>query len=54
MSTAYRKRQKLIRAEKKRRGPNGLIHGQIPPMDFKRLMTEFHVRKISTESYAKE
>ena len=38
MSIAYRKRLKLIRAEKKRRGHSGLIHGQIPPMDFKRLM----------------
>ena len=54
MSTAYRKRKKVIRDEKRHRGPSGLVHGQIPLMDFKRLMTEFHVRKISTESYAKE
>ena len=38
MSTAYRKRKKAIRDEKKRRGPGGLLHGQIPPKDFERLM----------------
>ena len=34
MSTAYRKRKKAIRDEKKRRGPGGLLYGHIPPKDF--------------------
>ena len=54
MSTAYRKRKKVIRDEKRHRGSSGLIHGQIPLMDFKRLMTEFHVRKIDAITHEKE
>ena len=53
MSTAYRKRRKAIRDEKRRRGPGGLFFGQIPEMDFKRLMAEFHVREIIEKTPAK-
>ena len=34
MSTAYKKRKKAIRDEKRRLGPKGLFHGQIPTVDF--------------------
>lgn len=34
MSYAYQSRKKAIRKEKTRRGPKGLLYGQIPRMDF--------------------
>ena len=41
MSIAYKKRKKAIRDEKRRRGPKGLLHGQIPEMDFAMLQANW-------------